>query len=57
MSETGAIDDAEYEAALRSPSSPSGTARSRSSRRYVAEMVRAEMVARFGNAARRPGSR
>jgi penicillin-binding protein 1A len=58
MSETGAIDDAQYQAALAEPIIASGSARSRSWKRaYVAEMVRAEMVARFGNAATTAGSK
>ena len=56
MSETGAIDDAEYQAALAEPISRKryGT-QSQLEARYVAEMVRAEMVARFGNAATTAG--
>jgi len=56
MSETGAIDDAQYQAALAEPivARRYGT-QSQLEARYVAEMVRAEMVARFGNAATTAG--
>jgi penicillin-binding protein 1A len=56
MSETGAINDAEYKAALAEPivAQRYGT-QSQLEARYVAEMVRAEMVARFGNAATTAG--
>jgi penicillin-binding protein 1A len=56
MSETGAINDAEYAAALAEPihAQRYGT-QSQLEARYVAEMVRAEMVARFGNAATTAG--
>ena len=56
MRETDAIDDAEYEAALAEhiDAQRYGT-QSQLEARYVAEMVRAEMVARFGNAATTAG--
>jgi len=56
MNETGAINEAEYEAALAEPirAQRFGT-QSQLEARYVAEMVRAEMVARFGNAATTAG--
>lgn len=56
MSETGAISEAEYEAALAEPihAQRYGT-QSQLEARYVAEMVRAEMVARFGIAATTAG--
>ena len=58
MSETGAIDDAQYQAALAEPivARRYGT-QSQLEAPYVAEMVRAEMVARFGNAATTAGSK
>ncbi|HET7609043.1 MAG TPA: PBP1A family penicillin-binding protein, partial [Gammaproteobacteria bacterium] len=56
MTETGAIDDAQYKAALDEHivAQRFGT-QSQLEARYVAEMVRAEMVARFGNAATTAG--
>src|SRR5262245_16829059 len=56
MSGTGAINAGEYEAALAEPirAQRFGT-QSQLEARYVAEMVRAEMVARFGNAATTAG--
>lgn len=56
MKETGAIDEEEYEAALAEPirAQRFGT-QSQLEARYVAEMVRAEMVARFGTAATTAG--
>jgi penicillin-binding protein 1A len=56
MSETGAIDDTDYKAALAEPViSKRYGSQSQLEARYVAEMVRAEMVARFGNAATTAG--
>jgi penicillin-binding protein 1A len=56
MSETGAIDEAQYKAALAEPViSKRYSTQSQLEARYVAEMVRAEMVARFGNAATTAG--
>jgi penicillin-binding protein 1A len=56
MSETGAINQVEYEAALAEPiRAERYSTQSQLEARYVAEMVRAEMVARFGNAATTAG--
>jgi penicillin-binding protein 1A len=56
MSETGAIDEAEYHAALAEPIvAQRYGSQSQLEARYVAEMVRAEMVARFGNDATTAG--
>lgn len=56
MRETGAIDDAQYAAALAEPVVGKLHGPQRQLRApYVAEMVRAEMVRRFGNAATTAG--
>jgi penicillin-binding protein 1A len=56
MSETNAIDEAQYKAALAEPIiAKRYNTQSQLEARYVAEMVRAEMVARFGNAATTAG--
>jgi penicillin-binding protein 1A len=56
MSETGAINDAEYAAAMAEPIvGKLHGSQSQLEARYVAEMVRAEMVARFGDAATTAG--
>src|SRR5262245_6710392 len=56
MNETGAINETEYQAALAEPiRAQRYGSQSQLEARYVAEMVRAEMVARFGNAATTAG--